>query len=759
MKPRKNRRPAAQTLLATLLGVISLVYLETGEGFGDRVLNAAESPHVRLPPPGADVISKLPKDGGPEFNRLVFEQSPYLLQHARNPVDWHPWGEEAFEKARKEGKPVFLSVGYSTCHWCHVMEHESFEDDEVAKLLNENFICVKVDREERPDIDNVYMSYTQALTGSGGWPMTVFMTADKKPFHAGTYFPKSSGFGRPGMMELIPRVGELWKTRKKDLLAGAEEASRALAQMAGGAPGDALTLDTMTNGFKQFQEAFDKERGGFSPSRKFPVPHNLMFLLRHWKRTGDAAALEMVEKTLGAMRAGGIWDHVGYGLHRYSTDPDWLAPHFEKMLYDQALLTIANVETYQATGKARYRETAKEILTYVLRDMTSKEGAFYSAEDADSEGHEGKFYIWKPVEIRKVLGEKEGDLFIKIFNITKEGNFLDEATKKRTGDNIPHLQKSLAALAKEQGVKEAELRQRLERSRQKLFAHREKRIHPYKDDKTLTDWNGLMIAALAKAGQALDEPKYTAAAKKAGDFMLSKLRRQDGRLHKRYRNGQAGLPAHLEDYAFATWGLIDLYEATFEVRYLQAAVELNDAMLKHFWDTKAGGLFLTADDGEKLLVRSKDIYDGAIPSGNSVAALNLVRLSRMTGNTDYEVKANELMKAFSGAIEKGPRNHPMLLLALDFAMGPSFEIVISGKAGAEDTEKMAGALRKPFLPNKVVLFRPDGDKPPAISKIAAYAKDLVSMDGAATAYVCKSFACQAPTKDPKVMLKSLEAKD
>lgn len=759
MKPRNIRRLVAQAVIVTVLGAITVLYLEHGGGLGGHSLSAAESPHVRKPPPPQDAISKLPKDGGPEFNRLIFEQSPYLLQHARNEVDWYPWGEAAFAKAKEEDKPIFLSVGYSTCHWCHVMEHESFEDAEVAELMNKYFVCIKVDREERPDIDDVYMKYTQALTGSGGWPMTVFMTPDKKPFHAGTYFPKASRLGRPGMMELLPQVGELWSSRRADLIAGADEAVRVLSQISGGEPGGSLTTNTMNKAFTQFQGAFDKARGGFSPTRKFPVPHNLMFLLRHWKRTGDADALNMVETTLGAMRAGGIWDHVGYGLHRYSTDPDWLAPHFEKMLYDQALLVMANVEAYQATGKAKYRTTAREILTYVTRDMTSKEGAFYSAEDADSEGHEGKFYIWTPVEIIEVLGEQEGGLFNKVFNITKAGNFMDEATKRRTGDNIPHLTRTLAAHAKELKIKESELRQRLEKSRKKLFDHREKRIHPYKDDKTLTDWNGLMIAALAKAGQAFDEPEYTAAARKAGDFLLSKLRRSDGRLHKRYRNGNAGLPAHLEDYAFATWGMIDLYEATFEVRYLKAAVELNEAMLKHFWDKKNGGLFMTADDGEKLLVRSKDIYDGAIPSGNSVAALNLLRLARMTGKTDYEKKADELMKAFSGAIEKGPRNHPMLMLAVDFAVGPSYEVVIAGKAGADDTRKMLAALRKPFQPNKVVVFRPDGDEAPAIATIAGYAKDLKSLDGAATAYVCKSFSCKAPTTDSKVMLKSLGATD
>ncbi len=731
-------------------------------------LSAAEAPRTRQPLPGSAEVAKLPKDGGKEFNRLVFEQSPYLLQHCRNPVDWYPWGEEAFKRAKEEGKPVFLSVGYSTCHWCHVMEHESFEDEEVGKLLNEHFICIKVDREERPDIDNVYMTYVQALTGSGGWPMTVFMTPDKKPFHGGTYFPKESLPGRPGMMQLIPQVGELWKTRKEDLLKSAEEATRVLGEISGGAPGESLGEDVLDSAFKAFARDFDGERGGFGRfdprqgrltlGTKFPVPHNLMFLLRYWKRSGEQEALRMVEKTLDAMRAGGMWDHVGHGTHRYSMDPSWVAPHFEKMLYDQALLAIANVEAWQATKDERFKRTADEILTYVLRDLTSDEGAFYSAEDADSEGIEGKFYLWREEELIEALGEDDGKLFNTVFAIEKAGNFKDEKTRQKTGANIPQLRKTIAEHAGDLGMEPAVLAAKLETLRKKLFEIREKRIHPYKDDKTLTDWNGLMIAAFAKAAQAFDDPKYLDAAVKAGDFLLQELRRKDGRLLKRYRDGEAGLPAHLEDYAFAVWGLIDLYEASFDARYLQAAAELNDVMLKHFWDEEGGGLFLTADDGEKLLVRSKEVYDGAIPSGNSVAALNLVRLARMTGKMEYEKKADALIRAFSASVSKGPRNNPMLLLAVDFMVGPAYEVVIAGKKGAEDTQRMLKELRTRFLPSKVVVLRPDGEAP-EISKIAAYTKNQSSFDGKATAYVCQNFACKIPTQDPQVMLESLIGKE
>ncbi len=758
-----TRAPFLRAAATVLMGFSIL--LDAGFRSSTGGLNAAEAPHIRQPPPSAAEIAKLPKDGGKEFNRLVFEQSPYLLQHCRNPVDWYPWGEEAFKRAKEEDKPVFLSIGYSTCHWCHVMEHECFEDEEVGEMLNENFICIKVDREERPDIDNVYMTYTQALTGSGGWPMTVFLTPDKKPFHAGTYFPKHSQGRQTGLMDLGPQVAMLWADRREDLLKGAEEAARTLKQIVGGAPGDSLGQEVLDAAFKAFARDFDGERGGFGRfdprqgrlalGTKFPTPHNLMFLLRYWKRSGEEEALRMTEKTLDAMRAGGMWDHIGHGTHRYSMDPYWVAPHFEKMLYDQALLAIANVEAFQATGKAKFRRTAEEILTYVLRDMTSKEGGFYSAEDADSEGVEGKFYLWTEEELRKLLGDGDGDVFVQVFAVEKEGNYEDERTHQKNGTNIPQLKKTVAEHAKDLGMEEEALAGKIEEMRAKLFAVREKREHPYKDDKILTDWNGLMIAALAKAGQAFDEPKYTMAATKAGDFLLKKLRGKDGRLHKRYRGGKAGLPGHLEDYAFSVWGLIDLYEATFDARFLQAAVELNDAMLKHFWDAKGGGLFLTADDGEALLVRSKEVYDGAIPSGNSVAALNLVRLARMTGKMEYESKADALIKAFSGAVSKGPRNNPMLLLAVDFLVGPAHEIVIAGKAGADDTKAMLAELRKRFLPNKVVVFRPDGDAP-EISRIAAYTKNQGSFDGRATAYVCQNFACKVPTQDPKVMLKSLE---
>jgi uncharacterized protein YyaL (SSP411 family) len=701
------------------------------------------------------VIRDRPAEG---HNRLIFEKSPYLLQHANNPVDWYPWGPEAFEKARKEDKPIFLSIGYSTCHWCHVMEHESFEDPEVARLMNQVFVSVKVDREERPDLDNIYMTVCQMMTGSGGWPLTIVMTPDKKPFFAGTYFPKKSRLGRIGMLDLVPRIQEIWTNRRDEVLKSADQITAALQQFSHEAPGEELGEPTLRTAFEQLAQRFDEQHGGFGNAPKFPTPHNLLFLLRYWRRTGNEKALRMVEKTLHAMRLGGVYDHVGFGFHRYSTDPIWLVPHFEKMLYDQALLAIAYTEAYQATGKAEYAQTAREVFSYVLRDMRAPIGAFYSAEDADSEGEEGKFYLWTEEQIRRVLSPDEADLIIKVFNVGKEGNFHEEATGGRSGRNILHLRRGLQEIASDLKIPEQRLRAHLGSAREKLFAAREKRIHPHKDDKVLADWNGLMIAALAKGARVLDEPGYAKAAKGASDFILHHMRNPNGRLLHRYRDGQPALPANVDDYAFLIWGMIELYETTFEVRFLQRALELNDDLVKHFWDEEAGGLYFTADDAEKLLVRQKDIYDGAIPSGNSVAALNLLRLGRIAANTDLEEKAVKIGRAFSKAVQQSPSAYTHLMLAVDFAIGPSYEVVIAGKAGAKDTKAMIRALRAHFLPNKVVILRPSEEESPNIANIAEYTKYQTSIDGKATAYVCLNYNCKLPTTDSGKMLELLDVK-
>ena len=632
--------------------------------------------------------------GQRKANRLAREKSPYLLQHAYNPVEWYAWGDEAFEKAKTEDKPIFLSIGYSTCHWCHVMEKESFENDETAKLMNDTFVSIKVDREERPDIDHVYMTVCQMMTGSGGWPLNIIMTPDRRPFFAGTYFPKESRYGRLGLDELSLKIKTLWGQSREQVLDSSEKVMLALNRIQEEPPGQSLGKDLLDAAFRQLSQRYDPKHGGFSNAPKFPTAHNMLFLLRYWKRSGDETALRMVEHTLQAMRLGGIYDHIGFGFHRYSTDDRWLVPHFEKMLYDQAMLAMTYTEAYQATGKEEYATTAHDILAYVLRDMTEAEGGFLSAEDADSEGVEGKFYVWTMDEIRGLLDGSEAELVSEVYRVAGEGNFHEEATGQLTGSNILHMRQTLVQTASRLGIPLEELETNLNRAREKLFRAREKRVHPHKDDKILTDWNGLMIAALSKAAQVFDRPEYADAAMKAADFILTTLREPDGRLLHRYRDGEAGLPAHVDDYAFMIWGLLELYEATFKVDYLEAALDLNKVFLRYFWDSERGGFYFTSSDGSELPVRKKEIYDGATPSGNSVAALNMLRLHRITGDPEFEKLADLLGRAFSASVNQFPSAYTQLLMALEFAVGPSNEIVITGRAGATDTARLLNELRR-----------------------------------------------------------------
>ena len=691
------------------------------------------------------MTAKIPAQGPEgEPNRLIYEKSPYLLQHAHNPVDWYPWSPAAFDKAREEDKPVFLSIGYSTCHWCHVMEMESFEDPVVAGLMNDAFVSIKVDREERPDIDGIYMDVALKATGSGGWPLNVVMTPEQKPFFVGTYIPRESRFGRAGMLDLIPRMKELWKTDRQRLLDNAEQVARVVQQPADTA-GESLDATVLRTAFSQLASRFDGDYGGFGESPKFPAPHNLLFLLRHWKRTGDSHALSMVETTLQAMRCGGIYDHVGFGFHRYATDRQWLLPHFEKMLYDQAMLALTYLDAYQATGRAEYAQTAREIFTYVLRDMTDSGGGFFSAEDADSEGEEGKFYVWPKNEMERLLGDDDARWVVNSFGLKDEGNYLEEASGLRTGENILWLRGPLSA----------ENAERWERIRRELFPVRERRIHPHKDDKVLTDWNGLMIAALARGAQVLDDEAYVAAAESAACFLLVTMRDAGGRLLHRYRDGEAAIRATVDDYAFLIWGLLELHETTFDTTYLHAALELNGEMLDQFWDDQKGGFFVTADGAETLLARRKEIHDGAIPSGNSVAMMNLLRLGRITANTDYDETAAGLGQAFAGVVRAMPSASTYLLQSVDFALGPSHEIVIVGEPDAADTRAMIRALRKPYLPNKVVLLRPPGNAPDII-EIAPFTRFQRPVGDEATAYVCQNYVCTRPTTDIAEMLRSLE---
>jgi len=678
-----------------------------------------------------------------EPNRLANEKSPYLLQHAHNPVNWYPWCDEAFEKAKADNKPIFLSIGYSTCHWCHVMERESFEDEEIAAYLNEHYISIKVDREERPDVDHIYMTACQAMTGHGGWPLSVFMTPDKKPFYIGTYFPPATKWGRPGFIDVIKQLQDKWETEQEQLIKASEQMVKSVQPRFTAFESGKVEERIISRAYKQFAADFDEMFGGFGGAPKFPTPHNLMFLLRYWKATGKEDALNMVEKTLDSMYRGGIYDHIGFGFARYSTDQQWLVPHFEKMLYDNALLAYTYLEAYQATERDHFRKVAEEIFTYILRDMTDDAGGFYSAEDADSEGEEGKYYVWMPKLVHDILDFEEAELFCKAYDISECANF--------ENTNIPNLiNASYVRLAHEYGIEQAELFERLERSRQKLFEAREKRIKPHKDDKILTSWNGLMIAAFAKGAQVLKRPIYQEAAAKAIDFIMSNLRREDGRLLARYRDGEAKYLAYVDDYAFLIWGLVEQYEATFDAKYLAWALELQEQMHELFWDKQDGGYYFYGTDGEQLLTRPKEIYDGAIPSGNSVAAYNLIRLAKMTGRQDIEQQAEAIMQAFAGTISEYPRAYSYFLIAMQFALGGSREIVIVGKPEDIQTLNMLDTIRSSFLPDAVVVFcsEEEGDLRTAkLEEIAPLIKDKSAVGGKATAYICQNSSCQAPVTD------------
>ena len=674
------------------------------------------------------------------MNHLANEQSPYLLQHADNPVDWYPWGKEAFKKARELDRPIFLSIGYSTCHWCHVMEHESFEDDSVAKLLNDSFISIKVDREELPEIDHVYMSVCQAMTGGGGWPLTIVMTPAKEPFFAGTYFPKDKRGGRSGLFQILPMITDAWTSKRQDIMTSVGQVKNYLDQLNSKPAGNNFSTELINRAYDQFRNGFDEEYGGFFRAPKFPSPHNLIFLMRYHHSFDNKIALDMATKTLKQMRLGGIYDHIGFGFHRYSTDRHWLVPHFEKMLYDQAMIAMAYIEAYHITGEDIFAQTAREIFTYVLRDMTASEGGFFSAEDADSEGEEGKFYIWTEQEIKEVLGENYGKEFNDIFSITTPGNYRDESSGKETRLNIPHLKNYNTNGSNE-----------FESAREKLFNIREKRIHPLKDDKILTDWNGLMIAALAKAAIVLDEPVYLDAAEKAAEFVLHSISKGE-RLLKRYRNGVAALDAHLDDYAFMAWGLLELYEATFATKYLSQALDLMNIMVEDFWDDKNGGFFLGSDQSEKLIVRSKTAYDGAIPSGNSVAVMNMVKLTRITGNTNWAELAEKTIRAFSEDVNRAPTGYTLMLTGFMFDTQNSKEIVIVGDSRNRNTTKFLHTIRASYAPHKVLLFKDTSVSDNRLEQLANWTSTQNSINGKPTAYVCKNFACNQPTSDLQTAL-------
>ncbi|MCD3363701.1 thioredoxin domain-containing protein, partial [Clostridium botulinum D/C] len=661
-------------------------------------------------------------------NRLINEKSPYLLQHAHNPVDWYPWCEEAFLKAKQEDKPIFLSIGYSSCHWCHVMEKESFEDEEVAKILNDKYISIKVDREERPDVDNTYMTFCQAVTGSGGWPLTIIMTPEQKPFFAGTYFPKKSMYGRPGFIQILKQISDEWKSNKNNIINTSNELLNTMEEHISQDKSGEINENILQDAVIEMNYYYDNKYGGFGTAPKFPTPHKLMLLLIHYKVYNNKNALGMVENTLKCMYKGGIFDHIGFGFSRYSTDGKWLVPHFEKMLYDNALLAYVYTQAYQVTGKSFYKEIAEKIFTYILRDMTSPEGGFYSAEDADSEGVEGKFYVWTLDEIERILGE-EAKEFCNIYDITKNGNF--------EGSNIPNLiGKDLDDIDK------------LESLRKKLFEVREKRIHPFKDDKILTAWNALMIVALAYAGRVFENQEYINRAKKAYNFIENNLIRKDGRLLARFRHGEAAYIAYLEDYSFLVWALIELYEATFESYYLNQALYFKDKMIKLFWDEESYGFFHSGKDGEKLILNLKDSYDMAIPSGNSVAAMNLIKLSKITGDNTLAEKAYKMIEGFGGNITESLQSHSIFLIAYMSYIRPSRQIIIAAEKEDEVFKDMIRETNKRFMPFTTTLLN-DGD----LEDVIPFIKNERKMDNKTTAYICENFSCNRPVDNIEDFIK------
>ena len=667
-------------------------------------------------------------------NRLAHEKSPYLLQHAHNPVDWFAWGEEAFEKARRENKPIFLSIGYSTCHWCHVMERESFEDERVGAFLKEHFVSIKVDREERPDVDKIYMTFVQATTGSGGWPMSVFITADLKPFYGGTYFPPDNRHGRPGFLQLLQHIHQLWETRRDDLKESATDAHEKLEQMASASEssGATLTVEELRNAGQQLKRMFDPRNGGFGGAPKFPQPSQPQFLLRYAKRFDDADAVRMVLQTCERMAAGGIHDQLGGGFARYAVDAEWLVPHFEKMLYDNAQLVQLYLDAFLVSGDVHHADAARDILDYVLRDMTHPEGGFYSAEDADSEGHEGKFYCWTWAELEKLLAPEEFNVAVRYYGITQEGNFTDHShPQPLPGQNVlsivtPELAKTDAAL--------------LESAKKKMMTVRATRVRPHLDDKVLASWNGLMLGAFARAYAVLGEGKYRAAAEKNAAFVLAKLWQQtENTLFHRWRDGERDKVELLEGYAFMLGGVVELYEATLEPRHLDFAIALAKTMLAKFFDAENGGFWqsLAAKD---LILRVKDDYDGAEPSGNSVATMALLKLGAMTGRREFTEAAEKTLGLFATRMQQVPQAVPYMMSALDFSMQEPQRAVVAGDARAPGARELLRAVHSIYQPNKVVL----GNR----GAVEEFARTLPAKDGAMV-YLCTGNACQAPTSDPE----------
>ena len=719
---RNSRIRQSVIFIRAMLGLFLVIALYPSVMNGDSRVNGIEHAHT---------------------NRLSGETSPYLQQHAHNPVDWFPWSDEAFEKARREGKPIFLSIGYSSCHWCHVMERESFENEQIAAYLNEHFVSIKVDREERPDIDRIYMDAVYSMTGSGGWPLSVFLTPERKPFFGGTYFPPEDRYGRPGFLTVLENVQHVWLTKRDDVSDTAEQIADAISKENTAAPSDSLAGNVLRTLSSQLSSAFDKKYGGFGMAPKFPPSSALSLLLRQYFYTEDKSFLAMAEKTLRSMARGGMYDQIGGGFHRYSTDARWLVPHFEKMLYDNAQLAIVYYEAFQTTGDSFYRRVADETLSYVLRDMTDSTGGFHSAEDADSEGEEGKFYVWTPEEISAVLKPDLVSLATAYYNITDKGIF-------EGGTSIAHVAISDEEFADANGLSEAQWNAKLQIIRASLLAERSNRVRPLKDDKILVAWNGLMMSAFCKGYQVTGNQNYLHAAKKAAEFILTSMRSEDGGLLRSYRSGQAKIAAFIDDYAFFTTGLIDLYESDFDRKWLAAAEELSQEMTALFWDEDNAAFFFHSGHDETVLNRTKMFHDGAIPSGNAVAIQTVERLAVLLGKEAYREKAYRALLSISGRLDKSPRGFEQSTAAMDFFVHPPPEIAIVGHADASDTKALIHIAHTTYLPARVVAWR-EPDSPMSLPLLDG----KTMFDGKATAYVCQNYTCKAPVTKPDALSASL----
>ena len=695
------------------------------------------------------------------------EKSPYLLQHALNPVDWYPWGDEAFEAARRDNKPIFLSIGYSTCHWCHVMEHESFENDSTAEIMNTFFICIKVDREERPDVDKVYMSAVQAMTGSGGWPLSIFLTHELKPFFGGTYFPPQEAHGRPGFPTVLKRIHEIWESEQEQVVESGNQLLALLQQQRGTSQENVpVEASLVKKTYHQLAAQYDPKYGGFGNGPKFPRPAVLNFLFRYYARSKDDEALKMALTTLQAMARGGIYDHIGGGFHRYSVDGQWRVPHFEKMLYDQAQLVYSYLDAFQLTHDNFYSRIARETLDYVLRDMTDHDGGFYSAEDADSRepedpthASEGAFYLWTKKEIERLLQADNAEVFCRYFGVDEHGNALSDPQGEIRGRNILFTPFTVEQTAKFFSMDEVAVTRVIEDGRAKLFAARSQRPRPLRDDKIITAWNGLMISAFARASHILREPRFANAARDAAQFIARSL--YDSRtktLHRRYRDGETKFDAQLDDFAFYIQGLIDLYEATLAIEWLKLALELHGTQVALFWDSSGGGFFDFSGEDKSILLRTKETYDGAEPAGNSVAALNLLRLTQMTGDSILKKQTEASMICFNAVLQQSPHAMPQMIAALDFFFSAPKQIVIAGNGSSSRTTEFLDEIARHFLPNVVLLSADGGGGQEFFSERLPVMASMAPKDGSTTAYVCENYVCELPVNKIEQLAALLSSK-